>query len=78
MSLYNDFIKKCGVKKIVFQLPKCRKVGLHYTFKFGKYKGAKLIEILATDRDYIKKLFENGDIEFTKKDEKFIKGVLYA
>lgn len=78
MSLFEKFNRECGSSPFSFDIPSVRKVGLNYTFKFGKYKGMDLIDILIKDKEYIKYIFERGDITFTKKDEDKIRKILYG
>lgn len=78
MSLYDKFVRDCGSAPFSFETSPTRKVGLNYIFKFGRYKGESLIEVLAKDKGYVRRLFENGDISFTKKDEPRLRKVLYA
>ena len=78
MSLYDRFVKDCGAAPFSFETTPTRQVGLGYVFKFGKYKGQSIIEVLAKDKRYVRMLLENGDISFTKKDEPKLRKVLYA
>ena len=76
--LYDRFIRECGMGKFTFQTETPRRVGLKYVFKFGKYKGMSLFDVLLVDKDYLKYLHENNQISFTKKDKDKLMGVLYG
>lgn len=76
--LYDKFIQDCGLAKFTFTLDAPRKVGMKYVFKFGKYKGMRLFDVLIKDKDYIKFLYESNQISFTKKDEANLKGIIYG
>lgn len=78
MSLYDRFCRECGSSPFSFELPTIRKVGLNYVFKFGKYKGMELVDIILKDKGYVKYIFERGDITFTKKDEDKLRKILYG
>lgn len=76
--LYDRFVKDCGLAKFTFQIEAPRKVGLKYVFRFGKYKGQKLFDVLLFDKEYIRFLYESNQISFTKKDEANLKGIIYG
>ena len=78
MSLYDKFVKDCGAAPFSFEASPTRKIGLNYVLKFGRYKGESLVEVLAKDKGYVRRLLEDGDISFTKKDEPRLRKVLYA
>ena len=78
MSMYDRFIKDCGSAPFSFQTKPTRKVGMNYIFKFGKYKGQSILEVIMKDKKYVRYLLEEGDISFTKKDEDKLRKVLYA
>ncbi len=78
MSLHELFISKCGKPPFTFNVMPTRKVGLNYIFKFGKHKGKTFLDVMLSDKQYIRWLYNNGDIEFTKKDEKTIMEMLNA
>ena len=78
MSLYDKFVKDCGAAPFSFEASPTRKIGLNYVFKFGRCKGESLVEVLAKDKGYVRRLLEDGDISFTKKDEPRLRKVLYA
>ena len=78
MSLYDKFVKDCGAAPFSFEASPTRKIGLNYVFKFGRYKGESLVEVLAKDKGYVRRLLEDGDISFTKKDETRLRKVMYA
>lgn len=75
--MFDRFTKQCGAAPFKYDVKPVRKIGLNYIFKFGKYKGMSLIEVLMVDKEYIKNILENGEIEFTKKDDKKIRNLLY-
>lgn len=78
MSLYDKFVADCGGAKFTFTLDAPRKVGCNYLFKFGKYKGMSLFNVLLIDKDYIKYLLETEKITFTKKDDAKLRGIIYG
>jgi len=78
MSLYDKFIKDCGSAPFSFKAAPTIKVGANYTFKWGKYKGMSLVEVLTIDRNYVKRMVEEGSLKFTKKDDARLRKVLYA
>lgn len=78
MSLYDKFIKVCGTAPLCLSVSQpSRKVGMNYVFKYGKYKGKGLLEVILIDKQYIINLLETGDITLIKKDEAQIRKVLY-
>lgn len=78
MSLLSQFNQKCGAAPFSFEQKTVRKIGLGYVFKFGKYKGFSVIELLTSSdgREYLKHLYERGDITFTKKDDSKLRSLL--
>lgn len=76
-NLLDKFERDNGLAKVKFSVGNARRVGLSYVFKFGKYKGMSLVDVLTSDRDYVRFLLENGNIEFTKKDDAKIRKILY-
>lgn len=76
--LIDKFTKECGTAKFTFKLDSPRKIGSKYVFKFGKYKGMSLIDVLIADKNYVKYLYESEKITFTKKDEVMLKGIIYG
>lgn len=78
MSMYERFIKDCGAAPFSFELTPVRKVGANYIFKYGKYKGKSILEVIMLDKKYVKNMLESGDIAFTKKDDVMLRKVLYA
>ena len=76
--LYDKFVTDCGGAKFTFTLEAPRKVGANYIFKFGRYKGMSLFNVLLADKDYIKYLLETEKITFTKKDNDKLRSIIYG
>lgn len=76
--LYDKFVSDCGGAKFTFTLEAPRRVGANYLFKFGKYKGMTLFNVLLRDKDYIRYLLETEKITFTKKDDKILRSIIYG
>ena len=74
--LYDKFVTDCGGAKFTFTLEAPRKVGANYVFKFGRYKGMSLFNVLLADKDYIKYLLETEKITFTKKDNDKLRSII--
>ena len=76
-NLWDRYEAENGGHSFTFtELPPPRKIGLGYTFKFGKHKGESLIDVLSKDKGYIKYLLDNDYIQFTKKDNDLIRSML--
>lgn len=78
MSLLDIFNNECGQKRFTFTKQPAKKVGLKYKFKFGKYKGFDMMDVLCKDKMYVKYLHEAGIIEFTKKDDTKLRSIIYG
>lgn len=78
MSMYDRFVRDCGAAPFSFEASPTIKVGANYVFKWGKYKGDTLLEVLAKDKAYVRRLLEEGSLKFTKKDDEKLRKVLYA